>query len=247
MFPGISSFDTLNMPDTASISSDMEYFSLTAQPSTKLWREAGRSDTITAPIIYTVLREPLIVAEVTISANWELEWDQAGLVIFVGDSPGEDRQTHPHSQVPFRRWVKAGLEFSSGALHVSSAAAIAPHGADRALAPLPTINPLEAQVRPELQSMRIKIERIGDALWIWYQPGQTSCYAAFRSPAEASSEWRKIREVAGFFWGMDRKDGVWLGCYASRPMQWTPSTTTPRRAEDDRNGLWVEFEDLQIV
>ena len=247
MIPGRSNFDTLNMPDTASISSDMDYFTLTAQPSTKIWREAGLPDTITAPMVFTVLREPLIVAEVTISANWELEWDQAGFAIFVGGSPCGDRQTHPYNQAPCRRWVKAGLEFCSGTLHVSSAAAIAPHGADRALTHLPTTNPLEGQLRSGMQSVRIKIERIGDALWIWYKPGQTSCYTAFRSPAEASSGWQKIREVAGFFWGMDRKDGVWIGCYASRPMQWTPTTTIPRRAEDDRSGLWVEFEDLEII
>lgn len=235
------------MPDTASISSDMDYFTLTAQPGTKIWREAGLPDTITAPMVFTVLHEPLIIAEVTITANWELEWDQAGFVIFVGGSPRGDRQTQPYNRAPSRRWVKAGLEFHSGILHVSSAAAIAPLGADRALARLPINNAFEAQLRSGMQGGRIKIERIGDALWIWYQPGQTSYHTAFRSPAEASSEWQKVREVAGFFWGMDRKDEVWIGCYASRPMQRTPTTTISRRAEDDRNGLRVEFEDLEII
>ena len=247
MTPGRSCFSTLNVPTAASMSSDMDYFTLTAQPRTKIWREAGLPDTITAPMIYTALHEPLIVAEVTLTANWEFELDQAGLVIFAGGPPCEDWQTYHYSQMPCQRWVKAGLEYTSGVVHVSSAAAITPHGTDRALVPLTTLDPLSARLSSPTPSVRIKVERVGDALWIWYQPAQPSCYTAFRSPAEVSSEWQKIREISGFFWGIDSKNGVWIGCYASRPMQFTANTTIQGRADDDRNGLWVEFEDLEIV
>lgn len=241
MTPSRSCFSTLNVPDAASISSDMDYFTLTAQPRTKIWREAGLPDTITAPIIYTALREPLIVAEVTLTANWEFEWDQAGLVIFAGGPPCEDWQAYHYSQTPCRRWVTAGVEYTSGEVHVSSTAAIAAHGADRALVSLPTLDRHYTRLSSAMPSVRVKVERMGDALWIWYQPRQPYCHT------EASSEWNKIREISGFFWGIDSKNGVWIGCYAGRPMQLTADTTIQGQAENDRNGLWVEFEDLEIV
>lgn len=249
MAPERSCFSTLNVLRAASLPTDMDYFTLTAQPTTKIWREPGLADTMTAPMIYTALREPLIVAEVTITANWEMEWDQAGLVIFAGTPPSaEDGHPYPpHSQAPCRRWVKAGLELSSGTLHLSSTTALSPSGADLSLNPLPNPTPCDNLYSPTPISVRIKFERLGDALWIWYQPPESPRHGTFRSPAEVSAGWRKAREVAGFFWGVERKDGVWIGCYASRPMQWNSSTTIQGQADDDRNGLWVEFEDLEIV
>jgi hypothetical protein len=47
----------------------MEYFSLSAGPNTDLWRKPPDRDTATAPIVYTSLRQPFIIAEVTVTAE----------------------------------------------------------------------------------------------------------------------------------------------------------------------------------
>jgi regulation of enolase protein 1 (concanavalin A-like superfamily) len=248
MAPGRNCFDTLNLSPTTSLPQELEYFTLTAQPSSKIWREPGLPDTVSAPMMYTTLREPLILAEVTITATFEMEWDQAGLFIFVGSPPHmEGHQSDSHSHVPCRRWVKAGLQLSSGTLHVFSAAAISPSGADLSLTSLSKVNSCNVAHASVMPSVRIKFERLGDALWVFYQEPQPPLCMASHSPTEASAEWQKVREVAGFFWGIDRKDAAWSGCYASRPMRWNSSTSIQGQAEDESNGLWVEFEDLEIV
>ena len=248
MAPGRNCFDTLNLSPTTSLPQELEYFTLTAQPSSKIWREPGLPDTISAPMMYTALREPLILAEVTVTATFEMEWDQAGLFIFVGSPPHmEGHQSDSHSHVPCRRWVKAGLQLSSGSLHVFSAAAISPSGADLSLTSLSKLSSCNVPHASRMPSVRIKFERLGDALWVWYQEPQPSLCMASHAPTEASAEWQKVREVAGFFWGIDRKDAAWSGCYASRPMRWNSSTSIQGQPDDERNGLWVEFEDLEIV
>jgi regulation of enolase protein 1 (concanavalin A-like superfamily) len=246
MVPVGSSFGTLNSPQTVSLPQDMDYFTLTARPTTKIWREPGLPDTITAPIIYTALREPLIVAEVTVTADVEMEWDQAGLVIFAGSSPCMEDH-YPLRQTSCRRWAKAGLQFSSSIAHISSAVALSPAGADVALTPLANLTSCAAPYVTSRPSVRIKFERLGDALWMWYKNPRASHYTTFQSPADVSAEWQKVREVAGFFWGVESKNAVWVGCYASRPMQWNSSTTVQGRADDGGNDLWVEFEDLEII
>lgn len=87
MPPDRLSFTALNVPDDE-VPEWMGSFTLAAPPNTDLWRKPPSRDTSTAPILYTALRAPFIAAEVTVSADWELEWDQAGLVIFAGAPPG---------------------------------------------------------------------------------------------------------------------------------------------------------------
>ena len=88
MPPDRTSFNALNT-NPSSIPEWMGSFTLSAPPNTDLWRKPPGRDTSTAPILYTVLRQALTSAEVTISADWELEWDQGGLVIFAGAPPGQ--------------------------------------------------------------------------------------------------------------------------------------------------------------
>ncbi|KAF4973980.1 hypothetical protein F66182_17686, partial [Fusarium sp. NRRL 66182] len=71
----------------------MDYFTLSAGPNTGLWRKPLNGDISTAPMVFISLRQPFVVAEVTISADWEMEWDQGGLVIFAGDAPSESLPT----------------------------------------------------------------------------------------------------------------------------------------------------------
>ena len=249
MSPDGSSFTTLNLPSTYTPPSCMEYFTLTAQPDTDLWRKPPNRDISTAPIVYTSLQRPFIIAEVTVSADWEMEWDQGGLVIFAGATPQSPStpaiRSRRHPQ-PRSKWVKAGMEFSSGTVNASSVSATA-DGADWCLSPL--CPPHASMV---INSLRIKLERIGHALWIWYQiPLPTGSSAP--TPGAVGHSWRKLREVTWFFYGVEDKF-IHVGVYASRPtnlprssLMWEvrngsslPSTATCA------DGLVVEFEDLEI-
>ena len=250
-----ASFTFLNLPDSFELPTSMDYFTLNAPPDTHIWRKPASRDTTTAPLVYTALRHPFVVAEVTVTAGWEMEWDQAGLVIFTGLPPGDQSPISPRLQnrlarnepPPQGKWVKAGLEFTGGTLNASCTVAMSPCGADWSLSPvLPFALPHEA-LPLEMSSLRIKFERIGDALWVWYRMPGLSTSSSSPSPASVGAEWRKVREVMGFFWGIEDKGGVWVGCYASRPMTFMPSRSWEGTAGDDaRNGLLVEFEDLEI-
>ncbi|KAJ5584983.1 uncharacterized protein N7459_004783 [Penicillium hispanicum] len=249
-----SSFTALNLPPTFALPRCMEYFTLTAGPNTDLWRKPPNGDTSTAPIVFTSLRHPFVVAEVTVSADWEMEWDQGGLVIFAGAAPQSFSSDAPALAAGRRlgprppcKWVKAGMEFSSGTVNASSVSATA-DGADWCLSPL-----VQSSQAPAVQSLRIKLERIGHALWIWYQVPSASPYAL--TPGAVGSTWKKLREVTWFFYGVEDKF-VHVGVYASRPTNlargetmWDAMhglTLNRSSATGSEDGLVVEFEDLEI-
>ncbi|KAJ5184258.1 hypothetical protein N7492_001874 [Penicillium capsulatum] len=254
MPPDGASFTTLNLPPTFTLPRCMDYFTLTAGPNTDLWRKPPNGDTSTAPIVFTSLRRPFVIAEVTVSADWEMEWDQGGLVIFAGAAPQSFSSEAPSITATGRRgttsppckWVKAGMEFSSGTANASSVSATA-DGADWCLSPLGA----SAQ-SPPVSALRIKLERIGHALWIWYQVPSTAPHAL--SPGAVGSTWKKLREVTWFFYGVEDKF-VHVGVYASRPTNLARGGTmwdamhgmTPDpSAAGSADGLEVEFEDLEI-
>ena len=234
----------------------MDYFTLNAPPNTHLWRKPASKDIITAPIIYTCPRNPFIVAEVTITADWEMEWDQGGLVLFAGAFPGDlehptrsTRSRHyPGEPLIQGKWVKAGVEFANGTLNASSVVATSPSGADWSMSPVSPISLPHEALPVEMSSLHVKLERIGDSLWIWYRLPGLSCYSSRTlHPGAIGAEWRKMREVAGFFWGIEDKGGVWVGCYASRPMRFSPSRSWDTRGDEGGGAeLCVEFEDLEI-
>ncbi|KAK7713618.1 hypothetical protein SLS57_007422 [Botryosphaeria dothidea] len=216
MPPDSSSFTALNVSSSA-VPEWMGSFTLSAPPNTDLWRKPPSSDTSTAPILYTALRNPFVAAEVTVSADWELEWDQAGLQ----DAP-PPAYTPPE---PVSKWVKVGLEFSNNECHATSVCATS-DGADWALTSLPSH-------RGRRSDLRVKMERIGYALWVWYE--------------DDVSGWKKLREVTWFFWGVEDK-AVRVGVYASRPAN-LGATHYERRHGGPRvtqRNLLVEFEGLEI-
>ncbi|CAI6337305.1 unnamed protein product [Periconia digitata] len=286
MPPDSSSFTPLNFDNEAPVPEYMGSFTLAAPPNSDLWRKPPSRDTSTAPILYTALRTPFIAAEVTVSADWELEWDQGGLVIFAGAPPGRVAtsiapQSNPHPPTadiilsdstnvpspavsiapappaltatpnaglateslsnvargppppymppaPASKWVKVGLEFCNGACHATSVVATS-DGADWALTTLP---PHHAR----RSDLRVKIERIGYALWIWYE--------------DDVSGWKKLREVTWFFWGVEDK-AVRVGVYASRPANFGTSMYERRNGTNGALGggmrnLCVDFEGLEI-
>lgn len=351
MPPDRSSFECVNLPTTFALPERMDYFTLTASPNTQLWRKPPADDTTTAPLIYTGLRNSFVVAEVTVTALAEYEWDQAGLVIFTGcpptsavrdeeeeertgtmstgsrrPSPGNvssnnniitlpDRSSpssntfHSTSQPahrpanrnrngtstyspfapprPTTKWVKAGLELTNNAVHATSVCASS-HGADWSLTPIGPPQTNSSSVygpgsvpSHEKSSLRIKFERVGLALWVWYQipdgggsgsgtpfyapppSSRTTAYDTMRSsrraqpdptpsPAYISTSWRKLREVSGFFWDVEDKC-VYVGVYASRPTRYLEGERGGlldqggvEEEEASRDGLVVEFEDLEI-
>ncbi|KAJ5239193.1 Protein of unknown function DUF1349 [Penicillium chermesinum] len=256
MPPDGSSFTPLNLPPDFALPQCMEYFTLTAGPNTDLWRKPPNGDTSTAPIVFTSLRHPFVVAEVTVSADWEMEWDQGGLVIFAGAAP----QAFTESALGVRRagsgppsapckWVKAGMEFSGGTVNASSVSATA-DGADWCLSPLG-----QTHATQMAQSLRIKLERIGHALWIFYQVPSVSPYG--QTPGAVGSTWKKLREVTWFFYGVEDKF-VHVGVYASRPtglgrggtmwdaMHGLSLDHSIATGSGSHDGLVVEFEDLEI-
>ncbi|KAL5361157.1 hypothetical protein BJX96DRAFT_165698 [Aspergillus floccosus] len=228
MPPNGTSFTPLNLPSSFALPECMEYFTMTAGPNTDLWRKPPNGDISTAPIVYTSLRNPFVIAEVTVSADWEMEWDQGGLVIFAGAAPqsfsSEGMPTPTTEGCRGRRrpvrpckWVKAGMEFCSGAVHASSVSATA-DGADWCLSPLG----LPDRGPGAVHSLRIKLERIGHSLWIWYQVPAGLAIASDateRTPAAVTGSWKKLREVTWFFYGVEDKF-VHVGVYASRPNTW---------------------------
>ena len=230
-----------------------DYFSLTAAPNTRLGRRGADTDDITAPMALRRLRYPFVLCEVTVSIDFEADWDQGGLVIFAGGHPTfNPRQTASRAQRgPYivvdpslhrgpEKWARVALELMAGELHVSTLVANRKCGADWASTPAL----LNSHTRHALvTSTRLKLERVGFDLWIWYmvQDVQSSDSTA-PSPEVVSRQWRKCREVINFFDREVTKGGVWVGCYASRPIEADRS--------DDRhpgNGLFAEFEDLTIL
>ncbi|KAJ4986719.1 hypothetical protein SVAN01_07778 [Stagonosporopsis vannaccii] len=271
MPPASSSFTPLNIADDV-VPEYMASFTLAAPPNTDLWRKPPSRDTSTAPVLYTALRNPFIAAEVTVSADWELEWDQGGLVIFAGTPPGQptpatspdaptvhrillDNSTTPagltsNSCIPISssitrtptpppsypppvasKWVKLGLEFCANAPHATSVVA-SPDGADWSLTALPAYHTHRTH-------LRVKMERIGCALWLWYEDEMVG--------------WKKLREVTWFFWGVEDKS-VRVGVYASRPANFGGSLFEQREGSGNGNGgfgmgvrnLCVDFEGLEI-
>ncbi|OAK97385.1 hypothetical protein IQ06DRAFT_228503 [Phaeosphaeriaceae sp. SRC1lsM3a] len=281
MPPTSSSFTPLNI-STDDVPEWMGSFSISAAPNTDLWRKPPSRDTSTAPILYTALRNPFIAAEVTVSADWELEWDQGGLVIFAGAPPGQIIAAPPALEVPSvvtlsldddssattspsiselsspvstpaqtpspnpvaqsqrqhdrpppyvqpapaAKWVKVGLEFCNNACHATSVVANS-DGADWSLSALP---PHHAR----RLDLRVKIERIGYALWVWYE--------------DEVLGWKKLREVTWFFWGVEDK-AVRVGVYASRPANFGISIYDRRHGGGQGVGarnLCVDFEGLEI-
>ncbi|KAJ9605750.1 hypothetical protein H2200_009599 [Cladophialophora chaetospira] len=263
-------FVAVNVPATFEQPDDVqEYFSLQAPPNTSIWRKPSASDDTTAPMILKRLSRSFVLAEVTVSASLQEEFDQAGIVIFAGSLPDPTLSPLPiTSRRPSRRprrgsdarsmgrWAKAGLELIEGELHAASVVAISPCGADwtsSARLPLP-LTPFGTYASAS-QSLRVKLERIGESLWIWYKlPEHLSSldpqslysdqHTRRRNPEDVASDWKKMREVMGFFAGglEYQKGNIWVGCYASRPLEFEP-----RHSWDAPNGFMAEFEELDIL
>jgi regulation of enolase protein 1 (concanavalin A-like superfamily) len=226
-----------------------EYFSLTAPANSSLWRKPVSGDHVSAPMILTRLRQSFILAEVTITAEMEVEWDQAGLVIFVGMNPNDTNGSASRGRrsnyfgsndPPPGKWLKAGLGLSDEEAGVATAVAQPNCGPDWSFTPLFSDIDPEQPYCFHRSSLRIKLEKVGQDLWVWWKIPESHAFSSnYRSPNDVSRDWKKAREVSEFFAGVEIKSGIWVGTYASRPLEM-----------DDRDGkseLVVEFEDLEIL
>jgi len=223
---------------------DTSIFTLNARPQTTLWRRPPGTDTSTAPILYRHLRFPFVSAEVIVYAEWSLEWDQAGLVLFVGepsrnnnpsdvpvtvlgDNPSARPPTISEPLPPYptadrSRWVKFGMEYSNN-LCYASVTKSTEHGCDWSLSALPSY-------QCDREDLKIKLERVGIALWLYYY--------------DIQSGWKRLREISDFFYGVDDKN-VRVGVYASRPANFD-SPFNNHHIETSSRELQVDFENLRI-
>jgi regulation of enolase protein 1 (concanavalin A-like superfamily) len=244
-----------------------EYFSLTAPHNTSISRRPSIPDVTNAPMVLKQVRQSFILAEVTVTLAPSVEFDQAGVVIFAGSLVDQTPIT-PVRRTPVNhrrrsgdlevgRWAKVGLEMAEGEVHVASTVANTPYGADWSSSarlvsqPSPPIYPGLASPH----SVKVKIERVGLSLWIWYNlstlttlhspiTSHADVTALYQTPEDIASGWHKMREVTGFFSGpaSQLKGSVWVGCYASRPLTFEP-TFSWQNVDD----LYAEFEDLEIL
>ncbi|KAI7975632.1 hypothetical protein EIK77_003987 [Talaromyces pinophilus] len=243
MPPNRYSFTAVNLPPRFLLPEYMQYFTLSAGRDTDIWREPPNGDTLAAPMVITSLVRPFIVAEVTIRADWEMEGDQGGLIIFAGDAPIQSlshesmRSSLVNDVRSSYKWVKAGMEFSARTVNTTSVSATS-DGADWCSLPLDIPNALI-----NTASLRIKLERVGYSLLIWYQNPFLSPDAV--TPDAVASTWKKLRKVTGFFYGVEDKR-VHVGVYASRPTSMQIGEMDDLNMGGERYKLVVEFEDLEI-
>ena len=225
-----------------------EYFFLAAPPDSRIWRGCRR-DEFSAPMLLTSLVQKFQVIEVTVCAALEMVQDQAGIVIFFDMSPdepwvsptsfeGRRRRRSNTEREHTGRWAKAALQQTEDdLLGLATVVAHPSCGADQSISTVPVNLSDQFGFASHASTLRIKLERVNDALWVWYRvpeafPGE------FRTLEEISLQWRRVREVAGFFTGVSAKSRIMVGCYASRPLE---------MGEDDSKDFVAEFEDLRIL
>ncbi|KAI9749192.1 MAG: hypothetical protein M4579_006963 [Chaenotheca gracillima] len=275
MPPDGSSFTALNMPSSAAPPQWMGSFSLHAPPNTDLWRKPPSRDTSTAPILYTALRHPFIAAEVTVSADWELEWDQGGLVIFAGAPPGRILpQVIPVAPVtvaldgsptgnptdvtiappapgpppPYFNPPPASKWVKAGLEFYGGVchASSVVATSDGADWSLAPLSPSITAANPAINQQTFSDLRVK------LERVGHALWVWFEDPIAG---WKKLREVTWFFWGVEDK-AVRVGVYASRPANFGISQYAATRhggadsviggMPRDHRGLVVDFEGLEI-
>lgn len=225
-----------------------EYFCLAAPPDSRIWR-GSRRDEFSAPMLLTSLVQKFQVIEVTVSVPLEVVQDQAGIAIFFDMSPdepwisptsfeGRRRRRSNTEREHTGRWAKAALQQTEDdLLGLATVIAHPSCGADQSISTVPVDVSDHYGFQSHMSTLRIKLERVNDALWVWYRVPEAFS-GEFRTPEEISLQWRRVREVAGFFTGASAKSRIMVGCYASRPLE---------MGEDDSKDLIAEFEDLRIL
>ena len=175
----------------AAVPPDTGYFQIDVAPKTDIWRVPHRDD-FNAPVLYrSIPVASFRRARLTVSADWERLYDQAGLVLaFPRPDPSEDTTRTPG------KWIKAGLEVMDGKPWMSAVA---------------TDRLSDWSIRPHRgRSLTLELERTiecgepSSALWIY---------------AVEDGERTPVRKVTWAFEpGPTEPEGdLWIGAYAARP------------------------------
>jgi len=207
-----------------------EYFSLACPADSRLWRFMNSGDEFSAPMLLTSTDRSFDLLEVTVSAPFEETFDQAGIVIFCDMSPEEPwisptspqgrRRRRMHSEREHTgKWAKASLQQTSDGTLGLATVITHPNGwPDQSFAAITFDTSAHVGFQLHKTSLRIKFERVNDALWVWYRMPESFSTGQLY-PEQVSNQYTKAREVGGFFAGSTAKSRVMVGCYASRPLE----------------------------
>lgn len=251
-------YELVNVPIDHEQHEDVtEYFSLTARSNTRFGRRAPDENDITAPMLLKRLRYPFVLAEVTVSVDFQVDWDQGGLAIFAGGHPTHHQLNQLASRSLRRpyvvvdpslrpgpsKWARVAFEVNAGEPNITTLVANPKCAVDWACTPAFSYFDPAYLEETSMPSIRLKLERVGSDLWVWFMvPSTVVMSTAAPTPAFISRQWRKCREIVNFFDPESSKGGFWVGCYASRPVDTEGLDTNLHNG-----GLFVEFEDLEIL
>lgn len=141
------------VPDPASLASG---FSISAPPGTDIWAKPPSTLPFNAPILHQIIPlEKFKRARVQVRANWEILYDQGGLLLAL-----HEKGTTKHEE---RKWVKTGIEFVNGRPNVSTVAK--DQWADWSLLPNPNAGGHEPTATIEM------VREEDGSLWIYLVEG----------------------------------------------------------------------------
>lgn len=185
-------------------------FTITAPPSTDIWRKPPNHNAFTAPILHRTL--PLSHfhrIRVTISGPWKTLYDQGGLLF-----------SRPCAADGEKKWVKAGIEFFDGRACASVVAK--DNWADWSLV--------------EIESDAVTVELAREAV---PETDEPSLWVYLVEDGGRGRR-RPIREVTWAFEGGEEggEEECWVGVYAAKPTP-TPADPS-EELEVRFSGLMIE-------
>ncbi|KAE9400269.1 hypothetical protein BT96DRAFT_857554, partial [Gymnopus androsaceus JB14] len=149
-------------------------FTVTAHPSTDIWRKPPKTNSFNAPT-HALLPKPIALksfqgVQLTFSGPWTTRYDQGGLLLHLTRSGSTDR------------WLKTGIEFYQGKPYLSTVSTLT--YSDWSIAPPVSTNPKTTiEVRREA-------DELGSSLWVYE--------LVLGDDGEVSSR-QPLREVTWFF------------------------------------------------
>jgi regulation of enolase protein 1 (concanavalin A-like superfamily) len=204
--------------DASAIDSVPASFDLNAKPDTDIYAAPSHGYHFTAPIIYhSFPASDFQRARVTVSMNWEYQYDQGGLIL-VFPSPENslpDGQSANHLR-GHPRWVKSGVEINDDRVWISVVGRET--WADWSLSTPP---PACQSDGPSKVKATIEFEKHDNALKVYVLEGEKKLL---------------IREIQWVFLDEQAKGICWLGVYAARP-------DAKREAKGD---LSIHFDDFVV-
>ncbi|KAF9065946.1 hypothetical protein BDP27DRAFT_1331331 [Rhodocollybia butyracea] len=169
----------------------MNTFTITANPSTDIWRKPSNTNHFNAPL-HSLLPKPVPLssfdsARITFGAAWTTRYDQGGLFLHL---------TRPGST---DRWVKTGIEFYQDKPFLSTVSTLT--YSDWSIAP-----PVYKDTKTTIE-VRREEDELGSSLWVYELSLGSSGQVLNRQP---------LREVTWFFAEQDGWE-IAVSAMAARP------------------------------